>query len=130
MRQDVKDAIRSFCLVISCLLHLIWIFLFTLVLGYGSVEYNPLIVSLAAVNVLLTVLTIVLGLGALFGYWQIRDAATALARRQAERVADESARRVVSELAWTVTPADESSQAFRDALGGNGDDDGDDHGHR
>ncbi|MEO9900349.1 MULTISPECIES: hypothetical protein [Alphaproteobacteria] len=88
----------------------------------GKPNADVLAVSLTAIEVVLAVLAIILGAGAFFGFWMIREAAIAAAQREARQVIEEKAGAMFGEVTKLAasresqTPSIHLSRQSEDAI--------------
>ena len=98
---------RVWLIVHSALLFIgfvLFIFLWNLRQVPDQDDISELAISLTVLEIMLAALAIILGLGAFFGFWMIRDAAISQARSEAREYMEKNAADLIDAASKTKSP--------------------------
>lgn len=107
MNENERDAhIRAIYFILLPFVALSIVSLFVGLLAWNvasepDTEINAITISLSVIQVVLALFAIMLGVAAIFGFWAIRGAAVASAKREARAYLDEKAAKMFEEVART-----------------------------
>jgi len=103
--QNLSEGAKGRNLFVGLMIALqfVWFILILLVWNTSPAANKPdlniLAVSITAVQIVLGALTIMLGVGAFFGFWMIKESAIAAAQREARNVINEKAAEMFGQVA-------------------------------